>query len=101
MAHKTWFITGTSRGFGRIWTEAALVRGDRVAATARDASSLAPLADRYDDDVLLALELDVTDRQRVFKARRESSPRWPTGRIPSDGSREYPYRPARVRPRRL
>jgi NAD(P)-dependent dehydrogenase (short-subunit alcohol dehydrogenase family) len=70
MAHKTWFITGTSRGFGRIWTEAALARGDRVAATARDASSLAPLADRYDDDVLLALELDVTDRQRVFNAVR-------------------------------
>jgi NAD(P)-dependent dehydrogenase (short-subunit alcohol dehydrogenase family) len=33
---KTWFITGSSRGFGRVWTEAALERGDRVAATARD-----------------------------------------------------------------
>ena len=30
---KTWFITGASRGFGRIWAEAALMRGDRVAAT--------------------------------------------------------------------
>ncbi len=27
---KTWFITGASRGFGRIWAEAALKRGDRV-----------------------------------------------------------------------
>jgi NAD(P)-dependent dehydrogenase (short-subunit alcohol dehydrogenase family) len=33
---KVWFITGASRGFGRIWAEAALKRGDRVAATARD-----------------------------------------------------------------
>jgi NAD(P)-dependent dehydrogenase (short-subunit alcohol dehydrogenase family) len=33
---KVWFITGSSKGFGRIWTEAALARGDRVAATARD-----------------------------------------------------------------
>ena len=28
---KTWFITGTSAGFGRIMTEALLARGDRVA----------------------------------------------------------------------
>jgi NAD(P)-dependent dehydrogenase (short-subunit alcohol dehydrogenase family) len=32
---KTWFITGASRGFGRIWAEAALKRGDKVTATAR------------------------------------------------------------------
>ena len=40
MAEKTWFITGTSRGFGREWTRAALERGDRVAATARDPATL-------------------------------------------------------------
>jgi NAD(P)-dependent dehydrogenase (short-subunit alcohol dehydrogenase family) len=28
--NKTWFITGASRGFGRIWAEAALQRGDKV-----------------------------------------------------------------------
>jgi NAD(P)-dependent dehydrogenase (short-subunit alcohol dehydrogenase family) len=32
MAVKTWFITGTSRGFGREWAIAALDRGDEVAA---------------------------------------------------------------------
>lgn len=32
---KTWFITGTSPGFGREWAIAALDRGDQVAATAR------------------------------------------------------------------
>ena len=37
---KTWFITGASRGFGREWAIAALERGDRVAATARDTASL-------------------------------------------------------------
>src|SRR5689334_11452827 len=37
---KVWFITGTSKGFGRIWAEAALERGDRVAATARDPQTL-------------------------------------------------------------
>ena len=28
MGAKVWFITGTSRGFGREWTKAALERGD-------------------------------------------------------------------------
>jgi hypothetical protein len=32
---KTWFITGTSSGFGRTLTEKLLARGDRVAATLR------------------------------------------------------------------
>ena len=31
MSQKVWFITGASRGFGRIWAEAALKRGDKVA----------------------------------------------------------------------
>ncbi|RZS91510.1 NADP-dependent 3-hydroxy acid dehydrogenase YdfG [Motilibacter rhizosphaerae] len=61
---KTWFITGTSRGFGREWAEAALQRGDRVAATARDASSLKDLEEQYGDAVL-ARALDVTDPTAV------------------------------------
>ena len=64
---RTWFITGTSRGFGREWAEAALDRGDRVAATARDVSSLEDLATRYGDRVL-TLALDVTDRPAVLAA---------------------------------
>lgn len=66
-ASKTWFITGVSRGFGRVWAQAALERGDRVAATARDLSSIAPLADRF-GDAFLPLQLDVTDRAAVFEA---------------------------------
>jgi NAD(P)-dependent dehydrogenase (short-subunit alcohol dehydrogenase family) len=64
---KNWFITGASRGFGREWTIAALERGDRVAATARDLSTLGDLADKYGDS-LLPLELDVTDRDGDFAA---------------------------------
>ena len=59
---KTWFITGASRGFGREWAIAALERGDRVAATARDTSSLDDLVEKY-GDALLPLQLDVTDRE--------------------------------------
>lgn len=67
MAGKTWFITGASRGFGREWTIAALERGDNVAATARDTSTLDDLVQKYGDQ-LLALELDVTDRAADFAA---------------------------------
>jgi NAD(P)-dependent dehydrogenase (short-subunit alcohol dehydrogenase family) len=71
MPTRTWFITGTSRGFGREWAIAALERGDRVAATARDASSLDDLVDKYGDAVL-AMELDVTDRDAVFETVRRA-----------------------------
>jgi NAD(P)-dependent dehydrogenase (short-subunit alcohol dehydrogenase family) len=64
---KTWFITGTSRGFGRAWTQAALERGDQVAATARNLDSLTDLVERYGDQIL-PLALDVTDRTADFAA---------------------------------
>src|SRR4029078_366396 len=67
MAEKLWFITGTSRGFGREWTIAALERGDRVAATARDVSSLDDLSQK-DGDLLLPMALDVSDRAADFAA---------------------------------
>ncbi|MFF7071072.1 SDR family oxidoreductase [Streptomyces pseudovenezuelae] len=69
---KTWFITGASRGFGRIWAEAALSRGDRVAATARRPESLKPLVDSYGDSVL-PLTLNVTDRTEAFAAVRRAA----------------------------
>ncbi|RZJ83995.1 MAG: SDR family NAD(P)-dependent oxidoreductase [Chryseobacterium sp.] len=62
--NKVWFITGASRGFGKIWTEAALERGDKVAATARNLESIAHLKDKYGDNVL-PLELDVTKPDQV------------------------------------
>ena len=72
MTEKVWFITGTSRGFGRIWAQAALARGDRVAATARDVKTLAPLVERYPDRIE-PIALDVTDRPAVFRAIEELS----------------------------
>jgi NAD(P)-dependent dehydrogenase (short-subunit alcohol dehydrogenase family) len=67
MAPKIWFITGTSRGFGREWAIAALERGDAVAATARDTASLDDLVERF-GDALLPVRLDVTDRPAAFAA---------------------------------
>jgi NAD(P)-dependent dehydrogenase (short-subunit alcohol dehydrogenase family) len=64
---KIWFITGTSRGFGRSWTEAALERGDKVAATARDVTTLKHLADKF-GDAILPIALDVTDRAAAVAA---------------------------------
>jgi NAD(P)-dependent dehydrogenase (short-subunit alcohol dehydrogenase family) len=64
---KTWLITGASRGFGRIWAEGALQRGDRVTATARKLADVADLAERFDDAVL-PLALDVTDPAQVQQA---------------------------------
>ncbi|HEY3557114.1 MAG TPA: SDR family NAD(P)-dependent oxidoreductase [Kribbella sp.] len=62
---KVWFVTGSSRGLGRAFVEAALSRGDRVAATAR--KSLTELSSQYGDAVL-PLAMDVTDKAAVFAA---------------------------------
>jgi NAD(P)-dependent dehydrogenase (short-subunit alcohol dehydrogenase family) len=67
LTSKTWFITGTSRGFGREWALAALERGDTVAATARNTASLDDLVVKYGDAVL-PIALDVTDRDADFAA---------------------------------
>jgi NAD(P)-dependent dehydrogenase (short-subunit alcohol dehydrogenase family) len=75
MASKVWFITGTSKGFGRVWAEAALARGDRVAATARDVKTLAPLAERY-GDLVAPIALDVTDKAAVGAAIAEAHSRF-------------------------
>ncbi len=69
---KVWFITGVSRGFGREWTLAALERGDRVAGTARDLSTVDDIAAKYPDD-FLALHLNVTDRDADFAAVQQAA----------------------------
>jgi NAD(P)-dependent dehydrogenase (short-subunit alcohol dehydrogenase family) len=71
VSEKVWFITGTSRGFGREWAIAALERGDKVAATARDTSTLDDLAEKF-GDALLPLQLDVTDREADFAAVKQA-----------------------------
>lgn len=61
---RTWFITGTSSGFGREMTERLLERGDRVAATLRNPTVLEPLKAQYGNQLWVA-RLDVTDSQQV------------------------------------
>ena len=68
---KIWFITGASRGFGRIWAEAALKRGDKVAATARNVADLAELKERYGDCVL-PLTLDIANADQARQAVQQA-----------------------------
>ncbi len=63
---KTILITGASRGFGKIWAEAFLKRGDNVVATARNTESLNDLVAKYGDSIL-PLQLDVTNRTQCFE----------------------------------
>lgn len=72
---KTWFITGAAAGFGREWTEAALERGDRVIATARDVQRIADYPERH-PLTALSLQLDVTDRDAVFAVLQRGAARF-------------------------
>ena len=69
MKEKVWFITGASRGLGRVWTEAALARGDKVAACVRNGEALSDLAETY-GSALLSIELDVRSEEDVEDAVR-------------------------------
>lgn len=64
---KTIFITGASRGFGKLWAEAFLKRGDKVIATARNTDVLNDLVQQY-GDAILPLSLDVNSREASFAA---------------------------------
>jgi len=64
---KIVFITGASKGFGKLWAEALLQRGDKVAASARNIAALANLKAAYGDNIL-EVELDVNNREAVFSA---------------------------------
>ena len=73
-----WFITGCSSGLGQALATAALARGDRVVATARDPARLAALAAEY-PDACRPLALDVTRPAQVEAAAAEALARF--GRI--------------------
>ena len=67
----TWFITGTSSGFGRLLTGRLLARGDRVAATLRRPEALDHLRAQYGNRLWTA-ELDVTDTDQVHRVVTEA-----------------------------
>jgi len=68
---RVFLITGASRGFGRLWAEALLKRGDKVAATARNLDHLNDLVKKYGDAVL-TLKLDVNNREQSFEVVRQT-----------------------------
>ena len=59
---KTWFITGASRGFGRVWAEAALKRGDKVTEATTEA--VPKLVDTNDPPLRLGLGNSILPRAR-------------------------------------
>jgi NAD(P)-dependent dehydrogenase (short-subunit alcohol dehydrogenase family) len=64
---KTWFITGTSSGFGRILCEKPLKRGDRVVATLRRLNALDDLKAQAGDRLQI-VSLDVANVEAVRRA---------------------------------
>ncbi|RAS06887.1 oxidoreductase [Cupriavidus alkaliphilus] len=74
---KVWFITGASRGFGLQLTRAALARGDRVVATARNPQAVIGAVGGHDH--LLAVALDVTSEAQAIAAAEAAVARF--GRI--------------------
>ena len=64
---QVWLITGSSRGLGRAFAEAALAAGCQVAATARKVEDLAELKNKY-RDLVLPLVLDVTNETQAHQA---------------------------------
>ncbi|MBH2004417.1 MAG: SDR family NAD(P)-dependent oxidoreductase [Sphingobacteriia bacterium] len=69
---KTILITGASRGFGKLWAEAFLKRGDKVIATARNTDSLNDLVEQFGENVL-AIQLDVNNREDCFNVVKQAN----------------------------
>ena len=68
---KTIFITGASRGLGRIWAEAFLKRGDNVIVAVRNPKVMDELLETYPSN-LLPLKVDVTNRDVCFNGVNEA-----------------------------
>jgi len=66
---RVWFITGCSTGFGLLLAHELLKRGERVIATARDASKLDDLLTLY-PDTARTFKLDVTKPDEIDSVAR-------------------------------
>ena len=64
---RTWFITGSSAGFGAALASAALLAGDNVVATARRPETLKELVSQARERTL-PIALDVTDQHQIDSA---------------------------------
>ncbi len=67
---KTILITGASKGFGRVWTEAFLEQGYQVAASARNVERLNDLKDKF-GHAIFPIQLDVTNRAQSFEVVKD------------------------------
>jgi NADP-dependent 3-hydroxy acid dehydrogenase YdfG len=68
---KTIFITGASRGFGKIWAHAFLERGDNVIVTSRNINNLSDLTRKFGSSVL-TIELNISDRIKAIEAVKQA-----------------------------
>jgi NAD(P)-dependent dehydrogenase (short-subunit alcohol dehydrogenase family) len=64
---QIWLITGSSRGLGRAFTEAALAAGHSVVAGARNPDQLVDLRSKFGEKIL-PVSLDVTNEARAKAA---------------------------------
>ena len=64
---QVWFVTGASTGFGFEFVKVALEAGHLVSGCARKIEPLKELEAQFPDR-MLAIQVDVTDRVRVFEA---------------------------------
>ena len=67
MKTQVWLVTGSSRGLGRAFTEAALEAGHRVVATARNSEHLIDIARKFGESVR-TVSLDVTNEAQAKSA---------------------------------
>jgi NAD(P)-dependent dehydrogenase (short-subunit alcohol dehydrogenase family) len=72
---STWFITGTSTGFGRAVARAVLEAGHNAVVTARDVRRVQDLADAHPGSAL-SLALDVTDHGQIRSTVAEAEARF-------------------------
>ena len=75
---RTWLITGSSTGFGRLLAEEVLKAGENVVATARKVEQVVDLEQNYPAQAL-ALPLDVTKQEQVDSAVAQTLERF--GRV--------------------
>jgi NAD(P)-dependent dehydrogenase (short-subunit alcohol dehydrogenase family) len=68
---RVWFITGSSTGFGHLLAKEVLRRGERVIATARDASKLDDLVKQH-PDTARAFALDVTKPAQIESVAKQA-----------------------------
>src|SRR5688500_5134989 len=83
-----WLIRGSSRGLGRALSEAVLLAGHRLVATARDPRQLVPLSGRH-GDAIRTVPLDVTDPDAAQQAVQVAMERYrpaPSERVRSIGN---------------